>query len=113
MKSLLVFSLLMVSLNSFASEKMSCRATIASTAAQVTLKFANDGIYSATLAGYDFEVLTDKTSINMAITKPAKASGDREVVSSGQVRPTIKNGNVNMYISNSQEQVTLICRAMK
>lgn len=113
--SILFASLMILATNAFSAEVPSCRATFLATAKTVPLKLDADGTYSAKSSGYDFLAFIDKSqnSINMAITRPKNAKGDRETVSAGQVKPTVAQGTVSLYITNEKEQIALLCRVSK
>lgn len=111
--SIVLMSLFVLSFNIFAAERPDCQVSRASTSERVNLKLSVDGTYGAVLGEHDFDAFIDGNSINMIITKPADASGDRETVSTSQIKPSQKQGVVNMYLSNAKEQFLLICRVIK
>lgn len=105
----LVFALLTLSFNTFAADRPDCKAIFASNGDEVILKASSvENVYEAALNGHDFGAFIEQNSLVMIIHKPADANGDRESISSSQA--AVKKGNANMYLSNTKEQITFLCR---
>ncbi len=113
-KKLLIATLVSIfSMNIFAAEKLDCTAQFDSTTERVRLTDSQDYDISATHMGYDFGAFIYEKSINMIITKPAGKDGYRESISTNQIKPSIKDGNVNMFMNTKNELITFICKVVK